>query len=37
MISKVFFCVFLFIWQMMAEGDQSASAVQARNLSGSKH
>ena len=29
-------CVFLFAWQVMAEGDQSASAAQARSLSGSK-
>ena len=30
-------CVFLFAWQVMAAGDQSASAAQARSLSGSKH
>ena len=35
--SVVSSCVFLFAWQVMAEGDQSASAAQARSLSGSKH
>ena len=30
-------CVFLFAWQVMAAGDHSASAAQARSLSGSKH
>ena len=29
--------VFLFARQVMAAGDQSASGVQARSLSGSKH
>ena len=37
MWSVVSSCVFLFAWQVMAEGDQSASAAQARSLSGSKH
>ena len=36
-VSVVSCCVFLFAWQVMAEGDQSASAAQARSLSGSKH
>ena len=36
MISSVFLRV-LFAWQVMAEGDQSASAAQAMGLSGSKH
>ena len=35
--SVVSSCVFLFAWQMMAEGDQFASTAQARSLSGSKH
>ena len=29
--------VFLFAWQVMAAGDQSACGAQARSLSGSKH
>ena len=37
MWSVVSSCVFLFAWQVMAEGVQSASAAQARSLSGSKH
>ena len=36
MISNVFLCV-MFAWEVMAAGDQSASAAQARSLSGSKH
>ena len=33
----IFPSVFLFAWQVMAAGDQSACAAQARSLSGSKH
>ena len=29
--------VFLFAWQVMAVGDESACGAQARSLSGSKH
>ena len=36
MISNVFLCV-MFAWEVMAAGDQAASAAQARSLSGSKH
>ena len=36
MITRVS-CVILFAWQVMAEGDQSASVAQAMGLSGSKH
>ena len=34
--SVMFLCVLL-AWEVMAAGDQSASAAQARSLSGSKH
>ena len=33
----MFSSVFLFAWQVMAAGDQSACAAQARSLSASKH
>ena len=36
MISNVFLCVLL-AWEVMAAGDQSASAAQAGSVSGSKH